>query len=463
MSAGTGPGGLAPARVRQVIATVLGADLVLAAVGGWLAAHAVPPPGDATVGWVLARSTLAPLLCLALGGWSLFRFARRPARLAAGWAALAPAAVAIFGYVSVVRGFHGHFLHAGAVLLGWLLGGGLATVTGGPGAAAGRADDDRPQRVERWAALGALGALAATHMNAGLAKLLGLGASAAAPWIIQLSLHLDHPVGETSLLAVVWRPVLESASLAGGIAWFFLLAELGAIGLLSGPRARRFVVGVLLLYHLLMSALFGMVLWEAIVLLVVLGGRGGRWARAGDVAGPGGARRLLGAVAGSAVILLLALGLALASLGATGPQSLADTGPPPGAVANPPRVAPAAADLESARAVAALGPFEPGQRLPGGWVIAATRVAPGFGVLELRHDDSRVVHLLLAARDVRAGPFDAGSAVLGYRARTVPLDSFRAAAEQVAGELRAAAGGDAADAVERWLKAAREAPSSATP
>lgn len=426
-------------RLRRVLAGLLGLDLLIAVVGGWSVTHAVAPPPDATVAWVLARSVLAPLLALCVGGFALWRFASGPRRWAWGWAALIVLTVPLYAYTSVARGFHGHFLHAGAALLGWLLAGGAAAMW--QRRAATDDDDGAVGSQESWAAVGALGAFAATHVNAGLAKLTGLGMDAVSPWIIQLSLHMDHAVGAASPLAPIWEPVLASPALAGAVAWLFLLAELGAVLLLAGPRVRRPVAVGLVLYHALMSALFGMVFYEALVILAVLAWPSQDW---GGPVGRHGRRRLAqwAGVASAALVAVLL-------------WPAADGEPPrasPVIRATAP-VAPTPEDLDAAAPVETFGPLRVGGELPGGWRIAHIGTTSTLGVLRLVHTDTRIVHLILAAGDVPAGPFDAGTAVLGYRSRTVGLAAFRPAADQVASMVRAAGAGDEADAVRRWLSA----------
>ena len=420
---------------RLVVAGVLALDVVWLIAGQMVGAFTGALPFEPDVAFVLAHSPLMNLSLGVIALWALWVFARAPGRALAGLIALVPIAILVATYSRAVSGFHGHFLHAGAVMFGWIAGLWLARL---------RTRDLEVR--ERLACVGAVAALAATHFNAGIAKLVGLGSDAIAPWTIQLSLIMDHQAGTTSWTDPLWQPVLASSALASVVALFFIIAELGAPLMVLGPRPRRIWGSVLVAYHGVMSVLFGMVFLEALVLLVVF--MAPRHALAPALAA------MQGSADGSAdgapslepwqrwapAALALALAVVLVIPSApvveqAAPAMPVVVGPPP----------------DSAVIAEALGPVSRGDSLADDWTVVRIEVLPTSATLVVADPDGRTADFLLGLSG--EGSFPAGGVTLSVAAEGVGDEALQGAGAALARKLREAGGVDVPRAVERWLRA----------
>lgn len=243
--------------LRVALASILLFDLVLLAVTA-----ATDAPGPRTrhdaPALLLALTGHAELVLplAALGAAALVRFALAPGRAGAALGVLA-----VLGLLTEARAAnHGgpeRFLFAGGTaLIGWIAG--LAFVR------AGRGDEEAE---EVGAEAGALAAIAAMYVNAGVQKLLVSGTGWADGDSLRMLVLTQRPLGP-SLTGPIADAVVGSRALAFSLAAFTEIAQLSAIAYPFLPRARPIVGSMLLAFHAGVFVLTPIAFPQAMALLV---------------------------------------------------------------------------------------------------------------------------------------------------------------------------------------------------
>jgi hypothetical protein len=150
-----------------------------------------------------------------------------------------------------------HPFAVGVALLGWLCGLLYAGNAAVPAA-------------EELAEAGAVAALSATYVCAGLSKLIKGHFMWAESATLRAMLVAHRPVDGTSLFDAYAQKVIESPQLAEALAWATLVVQLGAPLLLLGRRWRMLWGTLLLGFHLHVAMLTGIHYSGAIYLLILL-------------------------------------------------------------------------------------------------------------------------------------------------------------------------------------------------
>ena len=284
----------------------------------------------------------------ALGIAGAVAFGRRPGRLLAGLLALAALMACSTAHAHLFGSPWRHLYFSGLCLAGWLAGLLVSRRRGHP------AD-------ESFARVGALALLAAAYLNGGVSKLVysGLdwlsGAPIQAIVVAQDGLVPGGFLGQVRLWAVM-TPII-----AAGFSIGTVLLELAAPLMLAGGRVRRLVAAGLLVMHASIFVLTGIIYWEGMVLLTVLGFWPDAPSAVAATPSPAGDRRfavaagvllvcLLGVVAHQARRYADVQAARVAAMAATPAPAPANTGP---------------------QAIARLGPFTVGQSLTDAWAIDA--------------------------------------------------------------------------------------------
>lgn len=226
----------------------------------------VPPHPDAPA-WLLTVAsswavTVALSLCVVVAALAS---ARRAAAI--GWTVVWIAALALLAEsaAAVGPGPYRGWTFVGAVGTGIVVGRGWTRLAvRGTGSA----------RLEaRGAEIGAVASLVACYVGAATSKLGGAGlgwADAATLQAVVLAhAHVDRP-GIASAL-------LDTPQLATALAWMTLLVQLGAVGLLLGPRARVLATIGLVAFHVGVAVLARIGYWSAVVLVLAVGLPWSRW------------------------------------------------------------------------------------------------------------------------------------------------------------------------------------------
>jgi len=234
--------------------------------------HLVCLPGAATGGEGLAALQTSPVAlwaAVAVVWIAAVAFARGPARIGGALVALVGTGF-LYGALTGTKDDIPEFLvHGGALGAGWVLGLLGARICGI------RADTAAGSRAsEQLAWRGAIGALSATYVKAGLAKLTAVGVA----WIDPLTLraivlaHYD-PTGPEMRL---WLQdlLLDSPTLSAALLGYGLVAELGAVLLLTSGRWRMIWSAVLINFHIgVFAATTDILFFTALMFLFILGWR----------------------------------------------------------------------------------------------------------------------------------------------------------------------------------------------
>jgi hypothetical protein len=379
----------------------------------------------------------------------LARFASGPGRWLAGLIALA----ALGSFIeSHAPAFRAATLYASMTLAGWLLGLAFARALG----LRPRPDHDRD--AESLAASGALAALAATQVASAITKVVRPDAAWFDGWPLRLSILMDHPIDDVGPLSAIWRPVVDSLPLALATSWWIFLAELAALALpFVGPRLRAAIALHLAFVHLSFGVFFQMVLFQAPLLLVLLGVHWRR-RRSRPTTDP----KPPDVDTAFATPLALAVMVAAALLftipeqsGLRVPEARLDTTVD---LAQPP--APEEPEASPGTATPALGPLRVGQDLISGWRITSLRIGPAGAEITVGDPGGRAILFTLCPPDAGcpAGLYAVADGRLTYAVTAVPDGEVLAPARALADALAAEAASGVADLIRRWSSAASPAP-----
>lgn len=420
---------------RAGIASVSALGLLHLASGPALAPSAAGLLGSLTAKDLVA--VVAALCCLG-------RFATGPGRWLAGLLALVAMGVFINSHAPTFRAAS---LYASATLAGWLLGLAFARALGtGP-----PAQPSNARVVEAFAASGALAALSATQVASALTKIIRPEAPWFDGWPLRLSVLMDHRVDASGPVSALWQPVVDSVPLALATSWWIFLAELAAIALpFVGPRLRAAIALHLVIVHLSFGVLFGAVLYQAALLLLLFGFNWGqrRTSAVSDVVPP--ARVDFG----FAAPLALAVGLAATLLLVIPAKSgLRQRAPLPDAPALGDAAQPPSESTEpSAGTASRLGPLVVGQDVSPGWRVTALHVSATSAEISVIDSGDRVILFTLCAPDTGCppSPYDVADGRLNY-AGQVPMGEVRAPGRALAKVLSTEAAGDVGKLLKRWV------------
>ncbi len=204
----------------------------------------------------LERSPFIVLLC-AVGLIALVQFARRWRPIASGVVALTALSVLSQMHALAEGGPMRHEFAVGVALLGWLCG-------------LGWARDADADTAESFAEMGAVAALAATYVDAGLSKLIHGHLAWAESATLRSMLVAHRRVDDLSLVGRYAQFIIEHGRVAEALSWATLVVQLGAVLWLAGPRSRALWGTLLLVFHLHVALLTGIYYWGAIQLVFVL-------------------------------------------------------------------------------------------------------------------------------------------------------------------------------------------------
>jgi hypothetical protein len=244
--------------IRRSIAAVFALELVATP---WLAERfaALKDPTDLDA---FTRVALWPwgFVLAAVGVALVIRFALRPGRWLEAAAVLAIAGVLQEGFGHIVGVYFEPFFQTGAVLFGWLAGYGIAAAT------FGRSGTVR--ELERVAASGAIAALGAVYVAAGLSKLAASGlAWGTDPTHVRLMILAHREVGASGARDAIIGVVSESGAAGAFFAFCSLIIEVGAFVLIVGSRTRAVWGGLLLAFHAGLYVLTGILFAGGAVLI----------------------------------------------------------------------------------------------------------------------------------------------------------------------------------------------------
>jgi hypothetical protein len=208
-------------------------------------------------GIVEAMGPSLPLVAVAaVGGVALLGFALRRWPIACGLAALACLSALVQLHVQAMGGPMRHEYAVGVALLGWLCG--LLY-----------ARDAGVHAAEELAETGAVAALSATYVAAGISKLVKGHLVWAESATLRAMLAAHRPIDDASLFGAYAQKIIADGALAEALAWATLAVQLGAWMLLVGRRSRIVWGTLLLIFHLHVAYLTGIYYWGAIWLLFV--------------------------------------------------------------------------------------------------------------------------------------------------------------------------------------------------
>jgi len=196
-------------------------------------------------------------------------FARGPARVGALLVALVGTGF-LYGALTGVKDDVPEFLvHGGVLGAGWVLG-----ILGARFCGARPDNPEGAYACEQLAWRGAIGALAATYVKAGLAKVGAVGLAWVDPITLR-SIVLAHydPTGP-ELRLMLQDMLLDNPGLSLALLGYGLVAELGAVALLTSGRWRMVWSAVLINFHI---GVFGVttdiLFFTALMFLFILGWR----------------------------------------------------------------------------------------------------------------------------------------------------------------------------------------------
>jgi hypothetical protein len=226
--------GLSRGSLRVGLAVIALASLLMEVADLHLG-HAGPhPAAPFFLAWVGDRPAVFDLLAIA-GAAALVLFARRPAAIREGAIALLVMAL-LSESRTAARGSVSHVtFEGGAALLGWLSGLAYARAVGPRSTAAA---GEPGAYDEALAEAGAAAMLAATYVNAGLAKLVESGAGWASGTTLSAAILSLDRVDDAGLLGAFARFVVEHPGVARGFESASLVVETGAFLYVAHPRLR---------------------------------------------------------------------------------------------------------------------------------------------------------------------------------------------------------------------------------
>ena len=218
---------------RVVLAAVVALDVTVLAV----VAHRSAAEASGERPWLRLLASVPSvgvLTAIGLAGAAFFARGRRP--LAAGLLALT-ALSALESVAAAFSGSHQRVVFAsGATLAGWLVGLAFARRVG-------------ERRDASFAETGAVAALAATYVDAGLSKLIDGGLHWADATSVQVAILVHHPVDDPSPLARYAHFLVDHPGAAQALSIATLAFELGAVALVLGPRIRMLWALLLVSFH----------------------------------------------------------------------------------------------------------------------------------------------------------------------------------------------------------------------
>lgn len=380
----------------------------------------------ASWGWLTEWTSSMPGrgLLLLVGLASVVCFARRPGRLGAGALSLGVLVLLSSAHTQLFGSPWRHLFFSGLCLLGWIAGLVLARVDG-------RGSD------ESYAATGARALLGSAYLSAALSKLLYGGTGWADGTTIQASV-----INQTGLVADTWLDayrswVAFSPTVAAALAVGTMVVEAAGPALLGPKRIRALTAFGLWAMHFNIFLLTGILYWESMVLLVLLGLPVG-----GPVGEPGERAPRSAALLGNRVFAPLVAILCttwVISVGYQGvrhherqePSESQEAGSP----SSPPRTG-----------VERIGPFGPGRDLAG-WSVSSLHVEQDALRLELTGAPGRAAFTLTCEPSARAGSFDLGDAHIVYEGE-VSLAEIHSVGEALRQEIERAA--ENRDVCEVW-------------
>ncbi len=425
--------GIAAAQLRVALAVIAMIDLVSFYFFIGEARERALLAG-AALGWFVDALSRAPVRAavIAIGIGGAIAFARAAGRLAIGFVPL----VALMLLSNVHGRLFGspwrHLYYSGLCLFGWLMGLAVARVRGTPS-------------DESYARTGALALLGAAYLNAGLSKLAfgGLDWTSGAP--IQAVIVAQDGLVRDGVLSTYRSWVVMTPAVAASFSFATVLFEVAGPLMLLGGVTRAIVALGLLGMHSNIYVLTGILYWESMVFLVLLGVLPYR--EAADARGTP-----LPVLSSPPAFRVTAAVLAVAALFAIVHQQgrytawanrRTDADVPP-RVAEPEKPAPRR-----------IGPFAVGDEVAQGWAIERLTPTPeGFRVTvngpagQARFDVNCV--------DVEhRSPFDVGRAHIFYP-RDVPLSLVEPVGNVLRDRLQsAAAARDPCQVVNDWTASVR--------
>lgn len=197
---------------------------------------------------------LIGLSLIALAALGTFALGRRP--ITAGIVALLSIGLINEAYSAVVDSPRRMFFSAGATLAGWLL-----------GLVVARAQRTSSDRAERLAEMGAMGALAATYVSAGMQKVLNGALFKSTSLRAHIFTH--HEVNDSSLLGQFAHAVATEPWLSALLSFSVVVIQGGAFLWLAGPRMRVVWGTLLMSFHLGTLVLLHIIYVEATALLIL--------------------------------------------------------------------------------------------------------------------------------------------------------------------------------------------------
>jgi hypothetical protein len=244
----------------------------------------------------------AALAAVALAGLvALLRFARRRGGIAAPCVSLGALVVLETVTAWTAGGHQRVFFASGAALAGWIAGHLYARASSTPTSTSTSTQDARSAAwTEPLARQGALAALAATYVNAGLSKLLLAGAAWADASSVRVAVLVNHPIDDASPLAAYARFVVDHGAVARALSTATLVLELGAFAMVFAPRLRVAWAALLVGFHTNVAVLAQDIFYvQACALLLAL-------TVPRDALDPGGAATLRARVVGGTTARWLA-------------------------------------------------------------------------------------------------------------------------------------------------------------
>ncbi len=279
---------------------------------------------------------------------------------------------------------------------------------------------------ERALEAGALGMLAATWFGAGLSKLTQAGLAWADATTLRAIAVAHAHVDAPGLAATV----AESADAARALAIATLVVQLGAPGLLLGPRVRLWVALAIVGFHVGVAVVTRIGYWQPVVLLLAFALPWPRWIaalRRDDVDEPAPPH------AGRATARVLMVSLVLVAIAWWPGVRTYTAGHHRGRAGVP-------SPVVARRSVERFGPLAVGDALAAGWHIAALELEEDRTVVVIAHADHGRVVLWVSRRTDASdhSPFDGESVAVAYAQAAAPVDAFAPAALECARRLDAA-------------------------
>jgi hypothetical protein len=408
------------------------------AAAGWAGVLADQPAVVAAIGAVTLA--LIALFALRRGSW------------APGLAALAGLRVQHEVFAATRGIFYENYYQTGAFLLGWVGGALVARAAGA------RPRESRAQLLwsERLSVTGGTAMLAATWMNAGISKLRSTGLSWADGDEIRLVALRHFAPGHATWRLPLVEWVVARPSVAAALAVSTLVFELGAFGLLFGPRVRAACATALISFHVGTFLLSGIFFVDAVALAALVSYpwiplvdrlRGRRRdegpAPAAWAPSPASLRRAALAVAAGAAVLGL---LPFARLRQRAHYIDRGKSDPATSVA-----------VMGPRPKDRFGPLRVGEGIDAVWRVQSIAIEGASAAVDLVDAGGPAItfDISVAGRDVPLGPFGTGGAAISYRSTQRPQEDCDRAGKALVEALRRAAPSLAAgEAVTGWMRAA---------